>query len=737
MSPFRRVTPLRRALGWAVNGVILVLLAGGLAVGGLDFVGPRLGFYPMVVVSGSMEPALPIGSLILVEHAVASDLVPGQIVTVRKEADTLLTHRYVGSVHTEDGHALILKGDANNAADPLPVAADTLVGVFVASVPAVGYAFWAIRQPGGLLILGALLAGTLLLRRHLRRSRLGGSRPRGSLDAEGVFSVSLAPLASRRPSLARRQVVAPVVLTAVMAFMAFGWEPILRSAAIFSDAVTVGGNTFSTGTWLFWMGPWDSGTAYPPNAVVQHAGSSYIATQASTNHQPPNDTYWALLAAKGDAGTAGAAGATGPTGTMGPMGATGATGATGPTGPTGTSGPGYLATSTTSITIATGTHTFVTQAGLAYLYAGRVRVANSPTAYVEGVVASYALNGGNWELVVTADRTVGSGTFASWNIGIAGDKGDTGAAGTAGAAGATGATGAAGVAGPAPMGEVSTVTNANATGITTLNTWTQVSQPTWTLGTGGSQFALGSGSHGLKFTGAIGGYAHIGCTLSVKSSGSNTKLKAVLVVNATVNGNGEHTGGTILTAGEVQTKLGASGDITSTAIHVMTTLNTNDTLDLFVQTPDSTGASMFTITESNLFALVPTGVQGPTVLAASTASAAVSFPVTTYMGFEWGAVSTTESNVALNIPFAAVAAKLHVGANSSPGSGNSWAVTLMKNGVATGLTCTVSDAATSCSDLTHTVTFVASDTMSLRIVTAGAAIPSGGLRASFGYGYGM
>ncbi|MFN8324056.1 MAG: hypothetical protein U0T74_15440 [Chitinophagales bacterium] len=57
---------------------------------------------------------------------------------------------------------------------------------------------------------------------------------------------------------------------------------------------------------------------------------------------------------------------------------------------------------------------------------------------MEGTVTSYS----GTSLVVNVDRVAGSGTLASWNIGIAGD---VGAAGSTGAAGPTGATGATGV----------------------------------------------------------------------------------------------------------------------------------------------------------------------------------------------------------------------------------------------------------------------------------------------------
>lgn len=97
-------------------------------------------------------------------------------------------------------------------------------------------------------------------------------------------------------------------------------------------------------------------------------------------------------------------------------------------GPQGPKGEGYLATSTSSVLIGLGSKTFVTQSGLAYLPGDRVRVSNDPTHYMEGVVSSYSTT----SLIVTVDRVIGAGTFAVWNIGIAGDVGDTGPTGGTG-----------------------------------------------------------------------------------------------------------------------------------------------------------------------------------------------------------------------------------------------------------------------------------------------------------------
>ena len=56
-----------------------------------------------------------------------------------------------------------------------------------------------------------------------------------------------------------------------------------------------------------WRGHWSSTNTYYVGDVVVVAGSSYIATDTSSDVVPPNTTYWTILAAKGDAGQNGIA----------------------------------------------------------------------------------------------------------------------------------------------------------------------------------------------------------------------------------------------------------------------------------------------------------------------------------------------------------------------------------------------------------------------------------------------
>lgn len=85
-------------------------------------------------------------------------------------------------------------------------------------------------------------------------------------------------------------------------------------------------------------------------------------------------------------------------------------------------------TSTSSLTVGTGSKTFVTQAGKQYA-AGQFLTAvssASPSNYMFGQVTSYS----GTSLILNSLSFGGSGTFASWNISLSGIKGDQGAAGS-------------------------------------------------------------------------------------------------------------------------------------------------------------------------------------------------------------------------------------------------------------------------------------------------------------------
>jgi hypothetical protein len=56
---------------------------------------------------------------------------------------------------------------------------------------------------------------------------------------------------------------------------------------------------------IIWTSDWDSGTTYTANEAVTNNGTSYVCILGHTNQEPPNGTFWDIIASKGDVGPSG------------------------------------------------------------------------------------------------------------------------------------------------------------------------------------------------------------------------------------------------------------------------------------------------------------------------------------------------------------------------------------------------------------------------------------------------
>jgi hypothetical protein len=85
------------------------------------------------------------------------------------------------------------------------------------------------------------------------------------------------------------------------------------------------GNQGHVGAGIEWFGAWEFDFNYVVGRGVSHNGNSYVATAPSLDKEPPNLSYWDLLA-EGSQGPQGAQGSQGPQGAQGTQGAQGAQG---------------------------------------------------------------------------------------------------------------------------------------------------------------------------------------------------------------------------------------------------------------------------------------------------------------------------------------------------------------------------------------------------------------------------
>jgi signal peptidase I len=100
-----------------------------------------LGYKPVAVYSGSMEPTIHVGGLAL-DRAIPSQKVRvGDVITFSDPyvKGRLVTHRVIDILQTPHGLAYRTKGDANSGRDPWTIRLAGQVGRVSFSVPVAGY----------------------------------------------------------------------------------------------------------------------------------------------------------------------------------------------------------------------------------------------------------------------------------------------------------------------------------------------------------------------------------------------------------------------------------------------------------------------------------------------------------------------------------------------------------------------------------------------------------------------
>lgn len=144
-----------------VDHLLTLLAVVGVLTTGVTVFAAHSGLRPLVVRSGSMEPAIATGSMVLVRQIPAAEIRPGQVVAVVRPDRTRVTHRVVSVEHRGATAELVLKGDANTDPDPAPVTV-AHAGLYVTSLPWLGRMGAFLGSARGGFVLGFVVAAVLL-----------------------------------------------------------------------------------------------------------------------------------------------------------------------------------------------------------------------------------------------------------------------------------------------------------------------------------------------------------------------------------------------------------------------------------------------------------------------------------------------------------------------------------------------------------------------------------------------
>lgn len=182
-----RKNKILKILGFVVQMVLILILVGLVVLSfatRLPFLS-RMGLNFFAVTSGSMEPTIPVGSLIYAGKYRLEDLKKGSIITfkVKNEEDkavSIVTHRIdavlkketIRKIKDDKGgekekkivkYDFVTKGDANNTVDARTVPLGNIIGLYQWHIPKIGYVTNFAQTGKGFLLLIILPAVILIV----------------------------------------------------------------------------------------------------------------------------------------------------------------------------------------------------------------------------------------------------------------------------------------------------------------------------------------------------------------------------------------------------------------------------------------------------------------------------------------------------------------------------------------------------------------------------------------------
>jgi signal peptidase len=147
--------------------VILVIL---IMAAAFTFLAPRFGWRVDAVFSGSMEPEIKVGSVVVTRPVEAETIKVGDVITFNSPlSETPTTHRVV-SVEKGSELRFQTKGDTNEDADPFTVPAQNVMGKVCFHVPFFGYFSQFAKTPLGFILL-LCVPGLIIMVMEMRNVR--------------------------------------------------------------------------------------------------------------------------------------------------------------------------------------------------------------------------------------------------------------------------------------------------------------------------------------------------------------------------------------------------------------------------------------------------------------------------------------------------------------------------------------------------------------------------------------
>jgi signal peptidase len=258
-----------KIIGKIVNVLVSVVLV--LAVFLLVFTAfsPIKSFQILRVMSGSMEPKIKVGGVVIVNKVPTESLKVGDVITFTSSDDPTMTvtHRLM-EIKEKDGKTVFsTRGDANQSNDIGEVSPDQVKGKVLFSIPFLGYISVWMKQPLGFVLLVILPAIAIIVNEiiNIKKSI--------EKEMETKYQKLLAEKEEETKKIKKRKTQKKEIV-ALLLFFSLSIIGIKPTFAYFSNTAVVSDNTFSMGCWVA-----------PSIPVLSQTGQT-ISWQASTPNCP-------------------------------------------------------------------------------------------------------------------------------------------------------------------------------------------------------------------------------------------------------------------------------------------------------------------------------------------------------------------------------------------------------------------------------------------------------------------
>ncbi|MDI6822441.1 MAG: signal peptidase I [Actinomycetota bacterium] len=165
---------LKRIIKWSIISLIILVFLLAVAsvftrLKSFESLPSVKGYRPLVVLGGSMEPAIKVGSIAMVKTISPSDVEIGDIITYKTPTNprTYTTHRVIKISKRHGNLYFKTKGDANEDPDRWTITSADVLGKVTLTIPYFGYFIHFARTRLGFILL-VIVPGVLIIVGEIR-----------------------------------------------------------------------------------------------------------------------------------------------------------------------------------------------------------------------------------------------------------------------------------------------------------------------------------------------------------------------------------------------------------------------------------------------------------------------------------------------------------------------------------------------------------------------------------------